>query len=107
MTFYNKLIKDIFSINIPLKEDTITPLHSSPQSGFADCYYCNQYMDNDIVRDHDHLNGKFRGYARNKCNLQTKNPRSGGNANNFVQIYAFNSNKYDNHLFTTKLAKKI
>ena len=56
-------------------------------------------MGNDIVRDHDHLNGKFRGYAQNKCNLQAKNT--------FVPIYAFNSINYDNHLFITKLAKKI
>ena len=52
-----------------------------------------------IVRDHDHLNGKFRRYAHNKCNLQAKN--------NFVSMYAFNSINYDNHLFITKLAKKI
>ena len=56
-------------------------------------------MGNDIVRDHDHQNGKFRGSARNKCNLQAKNT--------FVPIYAFNSTNYDNHLFITKLAKKI
>ena len=56
-------------------------------------------MGEDVVRDHDHLNGKFRGYAHNKCNLQAKN--------NFVPMYAFNSSNYDNHLFITKLAKKI
>ena len=56
-------------------------------------------MGEDIVRDHNHLNGKFRGYAHNKCNLQAKNT--------FVPIYAFNSSSYDNHLFITKLAKKM
>ena len=96
--YYNKLFKDIFSINIPLKEDTITPLTIDPQSGFADCFYCRENLGNEVVRDHDHLNGKFRGYAPNKCNLQAKN--------NFVPMYAFNSN-YDNHLFITKLAKRI
>ena len=89
--YYNKLFKDIFSMNIPMKEDTITPLYSR-------CYYCNEEMGEDVVRDHDHLNGKFRGYAHNKCNLQAKN--------NFVPMYAFNSSNYDNHLFITKLAKK-
>ena len=36
------------------------------------------------------INGKFRGYAHHKCNLQAKNT--------FVTIYAFNSTNYDNHL---------
>ena len=56
-------------------------------------------MGNDIVRDHDHLNGKYRVYAQNKCNLQAQNT--------FIPIYAFNSTNYDNHLFISKLAKKI
>ena len=97
---YNKLFKDIFCINIALKEETITLLYSR-------CYYCNENLGEDIVRDHDNLNGKFRGYAHIKCNLQAKNPRSGVNANIFVPIYAFNSSNYDNHLFITKLAKKM
>ena len=92
MSYYNKLFKDIFRINIPLKEETVTPLYSR-------CYYCKKEINNDIVRDHDHLNGKFRGYAHNKFNLQAKNA--------FVPIYALNSTNYDNHLFITKLAKKI
>ena len=77
---------------LPLKEDSISPLYSN-------CYYCNEYMDYDIVRDHDRLNAKFRGDAQNKCNLQAKN--------NFVPIYAYNSTNYDNHLFITKLPKNI
>ena len=74
-----------------MKED-ITPLCSR-------CYYCDENLGEDVVRDHDHLNGKFRGYAENNCNLQAKN--------NFVPMYAFNSTNYDNHLFITKLAKHI
>ena len=92
VNYYNKLFKDIFETNIPLNEDSITPLYSS-------CYYCNEYMGEDVVRDHDHLNGKFRGYAHNKCNLQAKNTS--------VPIYAFNSINYHNHIFITKQAKKI
>ena len=92
MSYYDKLFKEIFSINIPLKGDSITPLH-------IECYYCNEDMSEDIVRDHDHLNGKYRGYAYNKCNHQSKYI--------FVPIYTFNSTNYDNHLFITKLAKKI
>ena len=64
MSYYNNLFNDIFNVIIPLKEDIITPLYSS-------CYYCNEEMGEDIVRDHDHLNGKFKGYAHNKCNLKS------------------------------------
>ena len=95
---YKKLFKDIFEINIPLIEDTITPLTTDPQSGFADCFYCRKNLGNpgtgftdDIGRDHDHLNGKFRGYAHNKCNLQAKNT--------FVPIYAFNSTNYESLIY--------
>ena len=56
-------------------------------------------MGIDIARDHDHPNGKLRVLAENKCNLQAKNT--------FVPIYAFNSTNYYNHLFTTKLVKKV
>ena len=92
--YYNKLFNDIISINIPMKEENITPLTTTTA-----CYNCNENLGEGIVREHDHLNCKFRGYAHNKCNLQAKN--------NFVPIYAFNSSNYDNHLFITKLAKKV
>ena len=92
VNYYNNLFKEKFEINMPHNEDTITPLTT-------ECFYCRENLGKDIVRDHDHLNGKFRGYAHNKCHLQAKNT--------FVPIYAFNSTNYDNHLFITKLAKKI
>ena len=31
------------------------------------CFYCIKNLGEDVVRDHDHFNGKFRGYARNIC----------------------------------------
>ena len=99
MSYYNKLFKEIFSLNISLKEDSITPLTNV-------CYYCDEEMGEaprsgfiDFVSDHDHLNGKFRGYAHNKCNHQAKNC--------FVPLFANNPTNYDKHLFTTKLATKV
>ena len=91
-----------------MKEKTISPLTTT-----TSCYYCNENLGEDpetgfkdIVRDHDHLNGKFRGYAHNKCNLQAKNT-SAKPFHGFVPMYAFNSSKYDNNPFITKLAKKV
>ena len=52
-------------------------------------------MSEDVVRDHDHLNGKFRGYAHNKCNLQAKKyirlkvlTKTDENYNSFYMGYA-------------------
>ena len=56
-------------------------------------------MGDDIARDHDHLSGKFRGYAHNKCNLQAKKT--------LVPMYAYNSSNNDNHLLITTIEKKI
>ena len=68
------------------------------------CFYCNKQLGEDlrtgfanIARDHDHFNGKFRGYAHNICNLNSKKP-------NFVPLYFYNGSKYDIHLFIKKLA---
>ena len=76
MRYYNKIFKETICLKIQSKEDSITPLYTN-------CYYCNHELGTDIVRDHDHLDGKFTWYAHNKGNLQ------------------------DNHLFVTILAKKI
>ena len=65
MSYYNKLSKEIFSINIPLKADIITPFYSS-------CYYCNEDMGEEILRDHDRLNGEFRGYADNNLTFNLR-----------------------------------
>ena len=38
------------------------------------CWLCEEFLDDDDdkVRDHDHLTGKYRGSAHNKCNLNAK-----------------------------------
>ena len=50
VNFYNKWFKDTIEINIPLNENTVTPLTT-------ECFYCRENLGNDIARDHDHLNG--------------------------------------------------
>ena len=35
-------------------------------------YICNEELDNDRVRDHCHLCGKFRGAAHEICNLNKR-----------------------------------
>ena len=64
----------------------------------TDCHYCKEELGNYCVKDQHHLYSVFKGYTR-KCNLQAKYT--------FVPFYKFNESKYDNRLFTPKLARKI
>ena len=59
------------------------------------CWLCEEPFSQKIeeVEDHDHLTGKFRGAAHNKCNLNCKQKSS-----NFVPIVLQNFSGYDCHL---------
>lgn len=68
------------------------------------CFICGKGFDEkDLnlrkVRDHDHINGKYRGAAHNICNLQyTK-------LNYTVPVIFHNLEGYDLHLFIESLSK--
>ena len=51
------------------------PLTSQEQKAYnnaTNCWVCNKPINNDKVRDHCHITGKYRGPAHNACNLQLK-----------------------------------
>ena len=87
---YEDKFKKLLKENIIMDEESVT---GEP----TNCFYCNKKLGEDIVRDHDHFNGKFRGYAHNICNLNSKKP-------SFVPLYFYNGSKYDIHLFIKELA---
>ena len=62
VNYYNKFFKDYLKLLFHLMN--ILLLH------FLLSVSIVENLGKDIGRDHDHLNGKFRGYAHNKCNLQ-------------------------------------
>ena len=55
------------------------------------CHICNEQLGNDIVRDHCHLSGKFRGAAHEICNLKSK-------VSKFFPVVFYNLSGYDSHL---------
>ncbi|VDI33807.1 Hypothetical predicted protein [Mytilus galloprovincialis] len=56
------------------------------------CHICGNTLGGDMVRDHNHLTGKYRGAAHNECNLAFQLPK-------FVPIVFHNLSGYDANLF--------
>ena len=53
------------------------PLHLTPEEEtnfwlVIDCHICGKQLDEDRVRDHCHLTGRYRGAAHNSCNINYK-----------------------------------
>ena len=64
------------------------------------CYLCgkNFIRIDEKVHDHDHISGKYRGAAHNKCNLQLRNT-------NKIPVFFHNFRGYDSHLMVHALSE--
>ena len=80
MLTLEKIANIYFETNIPLEitpEEGVASQESFQQSKV--CWLCERELhgegesaSHDKVRDHDHLTGKYRGAAHNRCNLNCK-----------------------------------
>ena len=94
---YTREIYKIYKTNkkIEMTEDEIKKFNSA-----TECYICKKEMKNDDkVRDHCHLTGKYRGPAHNNCNLNLKEKV------NFIPIFFHNLAGFDCHLFIRELSE--
>ena len=66
-----------------------------------ECWLCENPLEGEKVRDHDHLTGKYRGAAHNICNINCKQKSS-----SFVPIILHNFSGYDCHLIFEELLTK-
>ena len=66
----------------------------------SNCWFCdNDYVDNDVnVRDHCHINEKYRGSAHRDCNINLR-------LNHKIHIVFHNLKSYDSHLIMQELGK--
>ena len=73
MLTLENIASNYFETNLPLEitpEEGVASQESFQQSKV--CWLCENPLGEDTVRDHDHLTGKYRGAAHNKCNLNCK-----------------------------------
>jgi hypothetical protein len=63
------------------------------------CHICKEKYkeEDDVVRDHDHINGKFIGSAHNHCNINRQNNRM------FIPVVFHNMKNYDVHFIIQRL----
>ena len=70
----------------------------------TNCFICDKPFDDDNdakVRDHDHINGEYRGAAHNSCNFKYSKQV------NFVPVIFHNLGGYDLHFILQVLGKYI
>ena len=103
-----KIASEYFETNTPLEiEEGVASQESFQQSTI--CWLCEQALrenplgdtecaSHDKIRDHDHLTGKYRGAAHNRCNLNCKKKTS-----SFVPIFFHNFSGYDCHIIFEEL----
>ena len=62
------------------------------------CHICREHLEDDRVRDHCHVSGKYRGAAHNACNLKFRIP-------SFIPVVMHNLKGYDSNLIMQHLGK--
>ncbi|XP_065667943.1 uncharacterized protein LOC136088191 [Hydra vulgaris] len=75
--FVDRLQEDIIKIcnRIKFKKNIVYTHENKKDFDAATEYHiCGKDLDNDKVRDHCHITGKYRGAAHNSCNLKYKIP---------------------------------
>ena len=70
MLTLEELASEFFETNIPLDEEGVASQESFQQPTI--CWLRENPLGEDTARDHDHLTGKYRGGAHNRCNLNCK-----------------------------------
>lgn len=100
MTILNlaEKINKIVNNRIPLIMDT----ESEDNFNKAEyCMLCREKLNLDKVRDHDHVNGKYRGAMHSNCNLLFTKQKK------YIPVVFHNLAGYDLHLFIQEFSKDM
>ncbi len=102
----DSLQRDFDNIIMPIIEDEKEMIFDEAARQKYDsalnCHICEQSLENDKVRDHDHLTGTFRGAAHNHCNFEYAI-----NVDRYkLPIFFHNLKNYDAHLIMQAVTSK-
>jgi len=91
-----KYIVNILNRNEPM---VITPAEKKKFKKATHCHICEKELENDKVRDHDHITGEYRGAAHSNCNINYnyKNVK--------IPVVFHNLRGYDSHLIMQEIGK--
>ena len=89
-------LREVYKILKPIVPINMTEQEEENFKNAPVCYACGLELNNDRVRDHCHLTGKYRGAAHKECNLRMRTPE-------FVPVLFHNLEGYDSHLFVKSL----
>lgn len=107
--FYKQLFKEEEYIRQILDKPKPLIMSRDNEKMFKDavkCHICEKKLDDDRVRDHNHITGKFRGAAHNECNLAYKYKKMNSDFDQFIIPVVFhNLRGYDAHIMMKKLGK--
>ena len=95
MLTLENIASNYFETNLELE---ITPQEEKSFQQSTICWLRENPLGDTKVRDYDHLTGKYRGAAHNRCNLNCKKKSS-----SFVRIFFHNFSGYDCHLIFEQL----
>ena len=95
--YCKKIIKDQFNKNLIMTEEEE---HLFQQSNSCWIWICKKIIDNDDekVRDHCHITGKYRGSAHWDCNINFQLTKK-------IPVIFHNLKGYDSHLIFSELHK--
>ena len=93
--YCKKIINKHFNKNLVMTKEEEDLFQKS-----NNCWICKKLIDNDEdkIRDHCHITGKFKGAARKSCNLNFKLTKK-------VPVIFHNLRSYDSHLIFNELDK--
>ncbi|GFW13497.1 uncharacterized protein TNCV_1209631 [Trichonephila clavipes] len=91
--FLTKLLDEEKSILDTLRFVKLMVFSMTDEENFKSstlCSICENPLNGDAVRDHDHLTGAYRGAAHHRCNLNFK-------LANYIPVVIHNLRNYDGH----------